>query len=133
MLVPSYFVLPLCFYLEEKKSDFTKVSRRCMSLDECCSIALDFLPIGLHDKYFYHFSVVKMQQICKEKCNSYFFKDECIKVTKSQNKFVKTLIFQNRNENIARISALVYKNFQGRNPSNIFVAILENGICSEIK
>ena len=31
-----------------------------------------------------------------------------------------------RNENIARISALVYKNFQGRNPSNIFVAILEN-------
>ena len=29
-------------------------------------------------------------------------------------------------KNIARISALVYKNFQGRNPSNIFVAILEN-------
>ena len=72
------------------------------------------------------YPVVKMQQICKEKCNSYFFKDECIKVTKSQNKFVKTLIFQNRNENIARISALVYKNFQGRNSSNISVAILEN-------
>ena len=69
---------------------------------------------------------------------------------------MKTLIFQNSNENIVRISALkvfkiwqisyaqhitvcppgfkklfkplhlVYKNFQGRNPYNIFVAILEN-------
>ena len=29
-------------------------------------------------------------------------------------------------ENIARISALVYKKFQGRNPSNIFVVILGN-------
>ena len=34
--------------------------------------------------------------------------------------------FQNCNENIARISAVVYKNFQGRNPTNIFVVILEN-------
>ena len=39
---------------------------------------------------------------------------------------IPTLIFQNCNENIAMISALVYKNFQGRNSSNIFVAILEN-------
>ena len=38
----------------------------------------------------------------------------------------KRLIFQNRNENIAMISALVHKNFQGRDPSINFVAILEN-------
>ena len=49
-----------------------------------------------------------------------------LKVTWSQNKFVKTLIFQNGNKNIARISALKVFIDYGRNPSNIFVAILEN-------
>ena len=60
---------------------------------------------------------------------------------------MKTSILQNSNENIVRISALKlfiniinkeketqksfqeaprYKNFQGRNPRNIFVAVLEN-------
>ena len=39
---------------------------------------------------------------------------------------MKALIFQNCNENIDRISAVVYKNFQGRNPTDIFVVILEN-------
>ena len=34
--------------------------------------------------------------------------------------------FPKLQQNIARISALAYKNFQGRNPSNIYVAILEN-------
>ena len=45
---------------------------------------------------------------------------------KKSKSLLKTLIFQNNNEIIARISSLVYKNFQGRNSSNIFIAILEN-------
>ena len=52
--------------------------------------------------------------------------ESSLKVSKFQNVFMKALIFQNRNKNIARISALVYKKFQGRDSSNIFVAILEN-------
>ena len=40
---------------------------------------------------------------------------------KKSKSLLKTLIFQNHNEIIARISALVYKN-----SSNIFIAILEN-------
>ena len=48
--------------------------------------------------------------------------------------FVKQLIFQNRNENIARNSTLVYKHFQGRNPSKNFVGkSMSSQICSEIK
>ena len=50
---------------------------------------------------------------------------------------MKALIFQNCNENIAMTSALVYKNFQGRNPSNIFFCnfgkSMSSQICYEIK
>ena len=50
----------------------------------------------------------------------------CVKGHLISEQICEDIDFPNCNKNIARFSTQVHKHFQGRNPSNIFVAILEN-------